>query len=86
MTRTITVTVGPHYDEFIRSLIESGRFNNVSEVIRAALRDYEEDELRLAAIRTALIEGEQSGVCEDFNPEDFIKELNAEYEREVHTV
>jgi Arc/MetJ-type ribon-helix-helix transcriptional regulator len=43
----------------------------------------EEDELRLAAIRAALIEGEESGVVEDFNPEKFLQKLNAEYEPKV---
>ena len=43
----------------------------------------EEDELRLAAIRAALIEGEESGVVEDFNPEKFLEKLNADYDAEV---
>ena len=57
--------------------IAGGRYNNVSEVIRAGLRRLEEDETRLAAIRAALIEGEESGVVKDFNPEEFLQKLNA---------
>ena len=30
-----------------------------------------------------MIEGEESGVVEDFNPEEFLQKLNAEYESEV---
>ena len=33
-----------------------------------------------------LIEGEESGVVEDFNPEEFLQKLNAEYEAEVRTL
>lgn len=55
MTRT--VTLGHYYEEFVKNCIESGRYNNVSEVVRAGLRCLEEDEARLAAIRAALIEG-----------------------------
>ena len=44
---------------------------------------FSEDELRLAAIRAALIEGEESGIVEDFNPENFLQKLNADYESEV---
>ena len=86
MARTVTVTLGPHYEEFIQANIAGGRYNNVSEVIRAGLRRLEEDETRLAAIRAALIEGEESGVVEDFNPEIFLQKLNAEYEAEVRTL
>lgn len=86
MARTVTVTLGQHYEDFIRSIIEGGRFNNVSEVVRAGLRRLEEDEARLAAVRAALIEGENSGVVEGFDPEVFIKKLNDDYETELQTL
>lgn len=86
MARTVTVTLGPHYEEFIQATIAGGRFNNVSEVIRAALRLMEDEETRLAAIRAALIEGEESGIVEDFDPDQFLKELHARYEAEVQNI
>ncbi len=86
MARTVTVTLGPHYEEFIQANIAGGRFNNVSEVIRAALRLMEDEETRLAAIRAALIEGEESGIVEDFDPDQFLKELHARYEAEVQNI
>ncbi len=58
--------------------IHSGRYNNVSEVIRAALRRLEEDEARLAALRAALDEGEASPDVMDFNPTSFLQEMKAE--------
>ena len=86
MSRTVTVSLGPHYEEFIKKNIAGGRYNNVSEVIRAALRRLEEDETRLAAIRTALIEGEESGVVDDFDPHGFVERLNAEYDAEIQAI
>ncbi len=86
MARTVTVTIGPHYEEFIQSNIAGGRYNNVSEVVRAGLRRLEEDETRLSAIRAALIEGETSGVAEDFDPATFVQKLNDAYEAEVQAV
>ncbi len=86
MARTVTVTLGPHYEEFIQANIAGGRFNNVSEVIRAALRLMEDEETRLAAIRAALIEGEESGIVKDFDPDQFLKELHARYEAEVQNI
>ena len=83
MARTVTVTLGPHYEEFIRANIAVGRYNNVSEVVRAGLRRLEEDEISLAAIRAALVEGENSGIAEGFDPEAFMRRLNDEHENEV---
>ena len=86
MARTVTVTLGPHFDDFVKTSIAGGRYNNVSEVIRAALRLMEDEETRLAAIRAALIEGEESGIVEDFDPEKFLEELHAGYETEVRNI
>ena len=86
MARTVTVSLGPHYEKFIQASIAGGRYNNVSEVIRAALRRLEEDEARLAAIRAALIEGEESGIAEDFDPQEFVERLNAEYDAEIQAL
>ncbi len=86
MARTVTVSLGPHYEEFIRQNIAGGRYNNASEVIRAALRRLEEDETRLAAMRAALIEGEESGIVEDFDPQEFLNRLNAKHDAEVQNL
>lgn len=83
MARTVTVTLGSHYESFIQANIAGGRYNNVSEVVRAGLRRLEEDETRLSALRAALLEGEESGIAEDFDPATFVQKLNAAYEAEV---
>lgn len=75
MARTVTVSLGPHYEEYIQAGIESGRYNNVSEMIRAALRHLEEDEARLAAFCAAIDEGDASPDEVDFDEEAFIAGL-----------
>ncbi len=77
MGRTVTVALGPHYEDFIQSSILGGRYNNASEVIRAGLRRLEEDEARLTALRNALDEGESSADVVDFEPDIFLKEMRA---------
>lgn len=77
MGRTVTASIGPHYEDFIRNSILSGRYNNASEVIREGLRRLEEDESRLEALRAALDEGEASPDVEDFDPEAFLLEMKA---------
>lgn len=78
MGRTVTVALGQHYEDFIKSSIETGRYNNASEVVRAALRRLEEDEARLKALRSALEEGEASEDVEDFDPKSFLRGLKEE--------
>ena len=77
MARTVTVSLGPHFEEYIQAGIESGRYNNVSEMIRAALRHLEEDEAKLAAFCSAIDEGDASPDVVDFDEEAFIAELKA---------
>ena len=77
MSRTVTASLGPHYEELIQKSILSGRYNNASEVIRAGLRRLEEDESRLAALRAALEEGETSPDVTDFDPQAFLQEIKA---------
>jgi len=39
------VALGNHYEEFVKKQLDSGRYNNASEVVRAGLRlleDYEQ--------------------------------------------
>ena len=75
MARTVTVALGQHYEEFIKASIAGGRYNNASEVIRAALRKLEEDEARLAALRSAIDEGDASPDVVEFDRDAFLEEL-----------
>ncbi len=75
MARTVTVTLGSHYDAYIKKSIDSGRYNNVSEMVRAALRHLEEDETKLAAFCSAIDEGDASPDVPDFEEESFIREM-----------
>ncbi|MCQ1780722.1 type II toxin-antitoxin system ParD family antitoxin [Neorhizobium galegae] len=39
------VALGDHYEEFVQRQLESGRYNNASEVVRAGLRLLEDFEV-----------------------------------------
>jgi len=66
---THNVNLTAELDQFVAMKIESGRYDNASEVIRAGLRALEqaeqEQESRLAALREEIIAGEASGVAPD---------------------
>ena len=65
-TRNVNLT--DELDRFVLQKVESGRYENVSEVVRAALRTLEREEeqyeAKLAALRTAIDEGAASGIAE----------------------
>lgn len=43
--KTLTVSITPEQDAFVRDRLKSGRFSSASEVVRAALRLLERDEI-----------------------------------------
>ena len=77
MNRNTSISIGEYFDEFIQSRISSGRYKNVSEVVRAGLRLLEEEENKIIALRTAIQEGVESGIAYDFNPESHLEKLKA---------
>jgi len=72
MSRNTSVTLGEHFDAFVNQKIAEGRFQSVSEAVRAGLRRLEEDELKLEALRARLAAGEASALVEDFSPGGFL--------------
>jgi antitoxin ParD1/3/4 len=60
--KNTSVSLDDHFTTFIEAQVGQGRYSNASDVMRAGLRLLEEHEAKLAVLRAALIEGEQSGV------------------------
>lgn len=79
MARNTSVTLGQHFDDFISDKISQGRFQSVSEVVRAGLRKLEEDESKLQLLREKLQAGENSPVIDNFDSKRFISELHKKY-------
>ncbi len=64
-TRNVNLT--EELEHFVVSRVKSGRYENASEVVRAALRTFEREEqhneAKLAALRAAIHEGDTSGIA-----------------------
>ncbi len=72
MAHNTSISLDEHFTDFLSREVASGRYRNASEVIRAGLRLLEDEETRMAALRQALIAGEESGPAEAFDFDVFI--------------
>ena len=65
-TRKVSLT--DELDGFLQTRVDSGRYEDASEVVRAALRTLEREErafdAKLEALQRAIDEGDQSGIAE----------------------
>lgn len=74
MSKNTSIVLSEHFQSFIAEQVEEGRYGSASEVVRAGLRLLEGREMQLARLRAALLEGEQSGMAEEFDLDAFIAE------------
>lgn len=79
MARNTSVTLGSHFDAFVSDKIAQGRFQSISEVVRAGLRKLEEDESKLQALKEKLQAGENSPSVENFDSNEFLSNLHNKY-------
>jgi len=79
---TTSLSLGEHWEVFIKNEIASGRYGSASEVVRDALRTMEERKSKLAALRAHLSEGAQQAEKEefvqDYSVNNIIQELDSE--------
>ncbi|QIE48042.1 type II toxin-antitoxin system ParD family antitoxin (plasmid) [Pseudohalocynthiibacter aestuariivivens] len=55
VTRNVVLT--ETQDQLVQTLVASGRYQNVSEAMRAGLRLLEQEEAQIAGLRQGLLEG-----------------------------
>ena len=71
--KNTSFSLGDHFNRFIDTQVDEGRYSNASDVVRAGLRVLEEREAHLATLRAALIQGENSGPSTPFDFDAFIE-------------
>ena len=79
MGKNTSISIGNHFEEFIKDEVKSGRYNSVSEVIRSALRLLEWEDKKERELIKALEVGEESGFVENFNPKQNLEELHRKH-------
>ncbi len=78
MRKNTSVALGDYFEGFVENRISQGRYKNASEVIRAGLRLLEDEENRIATLKSAIQEGLDSGTATGFNPKAHMESLKAQ--------
>ncbi len=76
MSKNTSILLGDYFNQFINKLVESGKYASASEVVRAALRMFEEEQVKRGALVEALTKGEISGFIDNFDREQFLNSLH----------
>jgi antitoxin ParD1/3/4 len=82
---TTSLSLGEHWEVFIRNEVASGRYGSASEVVRDALRDMEERKTKLEALRAHLDEGAQQARRGEFVEDYSITALIADLDDEARS-
>ncbi|MCB1807260.1 MAG: type II toxin-antitoxin system ParD family antitoxin [Candidatus Competibacteraceae bacterium] len=77
-----SLSLGEHWELFIKNEVASGRYGSASEVVRDALRELEERKNKLDILRAHLAQGAAQAArgefVEDYSIESVISELDQE--------
>lgn len=79
MAKNTSILLGDYFNEFIRKQVTTGRFSSASEVVRSALRLFEQEENKKKELVVALKKGEKSGFIEEFSKDDFLSSMHNKY-------
>ncbi|MCR2833632.1 type II toxin-antitoxin system ParD family antitoxin [Parerythrobacter lacustris] len=77
--KNTSIALGAPFTEFARRKVESGEFGSTSEVVREAMRQYIAQDAKREALDGALKEGLDSGPAREFDFDDFLREMRANY-------
>lgn len=79
MAKNTSILLGDYFDKFINQQVQSGKFSSASEVVRAALRMFEQEETKKAELIQELKRGEKSGFEKNFSRETFLHRVHQKH-------
>ena len=80
-----SITFTHTHDKWLKAQVASGQYRMESEVISDLIRERQNRNTGIEAIRLALIEGEKSGISNQ-TPEDIRKEVQQRLQKDVPPV
>lgn len=82
MSKNTSILLGDYFDKFINYQLQTGKFSSASEVVRAALRLFEDEENKKKELIKELKAGERSGFAENFNRKKFMNTLGTKHKNQ----
>jgi antitoxin ParD1/3/4 len=79
MAKNTSILLGEYFENFISEKVKSGKYASASEVIRTALRLFEQQENKTTMLIKELKAGEKSGMISNFDREKALSGLHAKY-------
>lgn len=81
MARNTSILLGDYFENFINEQISTGKYSSVSEVVRTALRIFEQEETKKKSLITELEIGEKSNKIKNFDRNKNLEMLKANFEK-----
>lgn len=67
MAKATSIILGDHFDKLIAQQVQTGRYGTVSEVVRDALRLFEQQQTAIQRLNDAIEEGYASGFVDEID-------------------
>ncbi|MBC7642552.1 MAG: type II toxin-antitoxin system ParD family antitoxin [Flavobacterium sp.] len=81
MARNISILIGEYYENFINGQIATGKYSSVSEVVRTALRHFEQEEIQTKSLIAELELGENSRKIRNFKRNENLNQLHKKFQK-----
>ena len=81
MARNTFILLGEYFEKFINEQMATGRYSSVSEVVRAALRVFEQEENKSKSLINELKVGEKSAKIKNFDRNKNLEQLKANFQK-----
>ena len=78
MAKTTSFVLGEHFEQLIAQQMHTGRYSSASEVVREALRIFENQQAAIKRLNDAIEEGYASGISDAFDWDELFEQTAAE--------
>jgi antitoxin ParD1/3/4 len=81
MARNTSILLGDYFENFINEQISTGKYSSVSEVVRTALRVFEQEEAKAKSLINELKIGEKTSKIRNFDRNKNLEMLKANFQK-----